>query len=337
MIKNYFKTAWRTLIRNKGFSAINILGLALGLTCSLLIMLWIQDERSVDGFHKNGRHLYQVYERWYYDGKVEASYPTQGLLAEELKRTIPEIQYASGFEYAAAPGTQNNFEAGDKINKMAGMFAGTDFFSLFSYPLLEGNSKTALSSPGAIAISTKMAEYFFGGAEKAIGKTIRFENKEELQVTAVFENIPANSSQQFDFLRSWVDFKKQNEWVNNWSNTSPATFIQLRNEADLARVQAKIKDFVYRYLPKNAATAIELDLQPFAEKYLHSTFKNGYIDGGRIEYVRMFTIVAIFVLLIACINFMNLGNSPFCKTCQRSRITKSDWCCSVITDRSVYW
>ena len=105
MIKNYLKTAWRNLLRNKAFSVINISGLALGLTCSLLIILWIQDERSVDGFHQNGKLLYQVYERNYYDGKVDASYPTQGLLAEELKKVIPEIQYASGFEYASAPGT----------------------------------------------------------------------------------------------------------------------------------------------------------------------------------------------------------------------------------------
>src|SRR6476620_10077389 len=102
MFKNYLKTAWRNIIRNKAFSVINITGLAMGLACSLLIMLWVQDEKSVDAFHKNGEYLYQVYERNYFDGKVTADYPTQGLLAEELKRRIPEIQYASGFEYAAA-------------------------------------------------------------------------------------------------------------------------------------------------------------------------------------------------------------------------------------------
>src|SRR3954468_24579800 len=100
MIKNYFKIAWRNIIRNKTFSFINIMGLALGLACSLLIMLWVNDEKSVDAFHANGKYLYQVYERNFYDGKVTADYPTQGLLAEELKRVVPEIQYASGFEYA---------------------------------------------------------------------------------------------------------------------------------------------------------------------------------------------------------------------------------------------
>jgi len=322
MIKNYLKSAWRNLIRNKSFSAINILGLALGLTCSLLIMLWVQDEKSVDGFHKNGNQLYQVYERWYFDGKVEASYPTQGLLAEELKGGIPGIQYASGFEYAAPPGTKNNFEAGDKTNKMGGMFAGTDFFSMFSYPLLQGNAETALNSPDVIAISRNMAEYFFGDPDKAMGKTIRFENKENLQVAAVFENIPGNSSQQFDFLRSWIDFKNQNKWIANWGNTSPATYVQLRKESDAALVQAEIKDFVYRYQEKSPGTKIELDLQPYPERYLYSTFKNGYIDGGRIEYVRVFTIVAIFVLLIACINFMNLATARSVKRAKEVGLRK---------------
>ena len=136
------------------------------MACSLLIMLWVQDERSVDSFHVNGKQLYQVYERNYYDGKVDASYPTQGLLAEELKRVIPEVQYASGLEYASPPGTQSTFEAGDKINKMGGMFAGADFFNMFSYPLLQGNVESALNSPAGIAVSRKMAEYFFGSAEK---------------------------------------------------------------------------------------------------------------------------------------------------------------------------
>ncbi len=207
------------------------------MACSLLIMLWVQDEHNVDAFHANGKYLYQVYERQYYDGKVEASYPTQGLLAEELKRVIPEVQYASSMEHASAPGTLSTFEAparlshsggGEKINKMEGFFAGADFFTMFSYPLLQGKPETALNTQIGIAISRKMAEQFFGSPEKAIGKMIRYENKEDLLVTAVFENLPASSSQQFDFLRSWVAFVKENEWVHNWGNTSPVTIVQLR-------------------------------------------------------------------------------------------------------------
>ncbi len=322
MFKNYFKTAWRNIVRNKAFSVINVMGLALGLTCSLLIMLWVQDERSVDTFHANGKYLYQVYERNYYDGKVDAGYSTQGLLADELKRVVPEIQYASGFEYAAPPGSQSTFEAGNKIAKMNGMFAGADFFSMFSYQLLQGKATTALSEPSGIAISERMAEYFFGSAEKATGKMIRFENKDELKVTAVFENIPANSSQQFDFLRSWSDFVKENDWVHNWGNTDPQTFVQLKPGADAAQVESKIKDFIYRYKEKDKSFITELALQPYTEKYLHSTFKDGYIDGGRIEYVRLFSIIAVFILLIACINFMNLATARSAKRAKEVGIRK---------------
>ncbi|MEO5892100.1 MAG: ABC transporter permease [Ferruginibacter sp.] len=322
MIKNYLKIAWRNLIRNKAFSVINISGLALGMACSLLIMLWIQDERSVDNFHANGKQLYQVYERWYYDGKVEASYSTQGLLAEELKKVIPEVQYASSMDYAAQPGTQNNFAVDDKVNKMSGKFASADFFSMFSFHVLQGTASTALSNPGSIAISRRMAESFFGSAEKAIGKAIRYENKEDLQVTAVFENIPVNSSHQFDFLRGWIDYVRDNQWVHNWGNTSPETFVQLRKEADAVKVQAKIKDFIYRYKSKEKGSVTELALQPYAEKYLHSTFKNGYIDGGRITYVRLFRIVAVFILLIACINFMNLATARSAKRSKEVGIRK---------------
>jgi len=294
------------MVRSKAFSTINILGLSLGMACSLLIMLWVQDERSVDGFHTNGKQLYQVYERMYYDGKIEADYPTQGLLAAELKRVIPEVQYASSLEW----NTNDNFEADNKIGKMEGSFAGADFFTMFSYPLLQGTAPTALNNLDGIAISRKMAEYFFGSAEKAIGKTIRHENRDNLRITAVFDNLPFNSSRQFDFVRSWLAFEKENaDWIHHWGNTDPPTFIQLRENADPARVEAKIKDFVYKYMEKPSGITIELALQPYREKYLHSVFKNGRIDGGRIEYVRLFSIIAVFILLIACINFMNLATA----------------------------
>ena len=305
MIKNYFKTAWRNLVRNKAFSAINISGLALGMTCSLLILLWVQDERSVDGFHANSKELYQVYERQYANGAVEASYITQGLLAEELKKQVPEIQYASSLDW----NMPYTLEAGDKINKMEGNYAGADFFSMFSYRLLQGTPQTTLNTPEAIAISRNAATYFFGSPEKAIGKTIRFENRTDLQVTAIFENMPSNSSVRFDFLRSWQAYVKENNWVNNWSNTNPLTFIQLRTNANPVATASKIKDFIHRYIPANRNVRYELGLQPYSEKYLHANFSHGQPAGGRIEYVRLLTLVAVFILLIACINFMNLATA----------------------------
>ncbi|WP_460692279.1 ABC transporter permease [Mucilaginibacter puniceus] len=315
MIKNYIKIAWRNLVRNKVQAIINLAGLSVGLACSLLIMLWVQSERSVDGFHKNGKQLYQVYERTINDGKVEASYLTQGLLATELKKQIPEIQYASGLEQ----NFPQTFEANKKVLKMDGTYAGADFFKMFTYQLLQGNSQTALDIPEGIAVSHKMAELFFGSPEKAIGKTIRYENRDNLTITAVFENVPANSSQQFDFLRSWRSFVAENAWVSTWDSTSPATYIQLRADADLTKVGNKIKNFVQQHKPE---LSNELFLQPYTEKYLHSTFKNGQIDGGRIEYVRLYSIVAIFILLIACINFMNLATARSIKRAKEVGVRK---------------
>ncbi|PWU03385.1 MAG: hypothetical protein C5B52_03600 [Bacteroidetes bacterium] len=309
MIKSYLKTAWRNLSRNKSFSTINILGLSLGMACTLLILLWVADEKSVDGFHAKGKQLFQVYERNYYDGKVSADYPTQGLLAPELKKNVPEIEMASGFERASAPGTKSTFEFENKVNKMEGYFVGVDFLQMFSYKLLSGNPATCLIAPEDVAISRQMAEMFYGSPNNAMGKTIRYENREDLKITAVFENIPSNSSQQFDYLRTWTAFERDNDWMHHWGNTDPATYVLLRNDADPAKVEAKIKDFIYRYIKPNEGAKTELALQSYPQKYLHSNFEDGKISGGRIEYVNLFTLIAVFIILIACINYMNLATA----------------------------
>ena len=193
MIRNYLLVALRNMQRNKSFSAINIAGLALGITCSLLIYLWVQDEHNVDRFHANGAQLYSVFERQYHDGKVEAAHSTPGLLSREMKKAFPEVTHATGYAWNEL----NTFEANNKILKKEGNYAGEDFFKMFSYPLLKGKAETALSSPLSIALSRNMAVDFFGSPEKAFGQTIRFQNQKDFQVTAVFENIPVNSTAKY--------------------------------------------------------------------------------------------------------------------------------------------
>ncbi|MEZ2440318.1 ABC transporter permease [Chitinophaga sp. RCC_12] len=317
MISNYFRIAWRNLVRNKAFSFINILGLALGLACSLLMILWVQDEKSMDGFHANSDKLYQVYVRQSSGGKVNAGYLTQGPLAAELKKEVPEVEYASGFE-VFLPVT---LRVDDKVMKITGAYAGADFLQMFSYPVLQGTKASAIDKPGTIAISKHLAELFFGSPEQALGKTLRYEDTVSLSVTAVYE-VPANSSQQFEYLRNWEDFTRDNAWARNWGSFNPLTYIRLRDNADADKVAAKIKDFVYNYQQRNNDSYIELGLQPYSEKYLHGVFSNGVPDGGRIEYVRLFTLLAIFIMLIACINFMNLATARSVKRAKEVGVRK---------------
>ncbi|MGK2864664.1 MAG: ABC transporter permease [Chitinophagaceae bacterium] len=321
MWKNYFLVALRGLKKNKVFSFINIFGLALGITCSLLIMLWVQDERSIDNFHANGNRLFTVYERQYIDQKIDAGYFTPGLLAEEMKKVIPEVEKASGFAWDTPD--LFTFEAGNKIIKQEGCFAGDDFLEMFSYPLLKGNAATALSSPVSLVISEDMATHFFGSVDAAIGKTMRWENQKDLTVTAVFANIPKHASVKFSFLINWATFFDGNGWAKEWGNNGPRTYLLLRADAEPLLVRNKIKKFLDTYNKEQSSSfRIELGLQRFGDMHLYSRFNNGEIDGGRIEYVKLFSLVAIFILLIACVNFMNLTTARSAKRAKEIGVRK---------------
>lgn len=320
MLKNYFKIAFRNLWKNKAFSAINISGLALGLTCSILIFLWVKDEYSVDAFHKNRNRIYVVTSQEYVDNEINGSYDTPGLLGEELKKVMPEVELACNYA-----GWNNffTFSSSDKKMKQPGNFAGMDFFKIFSYPLLQGTVETALKGPESIAISQKMATNFFGSPAAAINKALKFENYKDLKVTAVFADIPENSSEQFEYLTNWDLFVEREPWVKDWHNSGPTTFVQLRADANPAMVEYKLQHFIKKYNKDYSdLNRLELGLQQYDKKYLHSNFKDGYISGGRIEYVRLFSIVAIFILLIACINFMNLSTARSVKRAKEIGVRK---------------
>jgi putative ABC transport system permease protein len=321
MYRNFLVTAWRNIARNKTFSFINIFGLALGMTCSLLILLWVQDERGVNASLVKNSHTYGVYERVYAEGKVEAAHWTPGLLATELKRKIPGVKYASGFW----PAQEIRFSAGQKNLIEKGCFADSDYFKLFNYPFLAGTPETALKQPQDIVLSRKMAVAFFGSPEAAIGKTIRYNGLADFRVSAVFEDLPANTSEKFDYAINWQYLLQYAGWLTNWINRSPATFIQLEPAADPLKVEATIKDFIQPYLGTGYGSGFrtELGLQRFEEMYLYSSFKNGVPDGGRIEYVNLFSIIALIILLIACINFMNLATARSAKRAKEVGIRKT--------------
>ncbi|HEX4851910.1 MAG TPA: ABC transporter permease, partial [Puia sp.] len=319
MFRNYVKIAIRQLWKNKNFSVINILGLALGMSCSLLIILWVQDEKSVDAFHKNGNRLYRIYERNFADGKVSGGYYTPGPLAEELKRLFPEIEMSSAYLWPQ----NHTFSVDDKILKQNGNGADSDFFRIFSYPLLEGRPETALSGPKSIAISHNMATSFFGSPHNAMGKAIRFENKKDYKVTAVFENLPANVSEHFDFLLNWKAIVDEYDWAGSWDDNDPFTYVLLRSNANPDLVEKKIMNLLGHHRDYyNKAFRSELHLQQFGDSYLHGNFSNGKIDGGRVEYIRIFSLIAIFILLIACINFMNLTSAHSLKRAREVGIRK---------------
>ncbi len=306
MIKNYLKIAWRNLIKDKQFTLLNVLGLSAGLACTLLIYLWVHDEVSYDKFFDKDDQIYQVMEHRK-GGNQQLTDESSGMVSEILKLQNSEVQYAAAI---APPDWFQKFTLsnGDKNIKAVGQYAGKDYFKIFSFKMLQGESGKVLNDKNGIVISDELARKLFNTTENAIGKPIKFQQDKYFYVSGVFEKLPVHSSQQFDFTLSFdylADVPGQ-QWVKSWMNGGPHNFVMLKKGTDINAFNKKIANLITK---NNGDTTRTAFVSRFSDNYLQNTFIHGSRVSGRAEYVKLFSLVAIFILIIACINFMNLSTA----------------------------
>ncbi len=309
MIKNYLKIALRNALRYKGFTMLNLMGLVVGLVSSMLILMWVNDEVSVDKFHKNGDRIYQVFRNMKQaGGMVNTTWSIPKPAADLFRAEYPEVEEVAQLSWLM----DMMFEKGDDSSEERGYFASPNFLTLFSFDLLEGTPETALQDLGSIVISRSLAEKQFGSnwKESAVGSSVLIEGDREAIVSGVFENIGTNSSLQFEWLLPAQYFFNENEWVDDWGNGSFRIYLTLRDDANLPAVEERMYNEIITHAAGQSNSGEEyLITHKFQDYYLYSNFENGVVDGGRIDYVRIMIIVAVFILVIACINFMNLATA----------------------------
>jgi predicted permease len=320
MLKNYLLIALRNFQRNTVYSFINVAGLAIGLACSILILLWIADEVSYDKFHTNHERIHLVYGNQEINGKVETSITSPFPLMDAIQTKSSQVEHAALINH----GEGYLLSAGDsKVTKM-GTMATEEFLEMFSFKPLAGNVKTALTDPTSIVLTRSAAIALFG-TEDALGKLLKIENRDELKVSAVLEDVPVNSSLKFDFLIPASYYESTQGWFrrarSDWQNHSFTLFIQLREGANVADVNQAIEPLEREHSPK--APTASLFLHSLEDWRLYSEFSNGKVSGGMIEYVRMFSAIAVLILVVACINFMNLATARSERRAREVGIRKS--------------
>lgn len=301
MFQHFVKIAFRNILRQKAYSFINIVGLALGLACTLFILLWINDELSYDKFHTKIDNLYRLEEDQKFGDGVFHTSATPFPAAPVLEEEIPEITESARTEFLGEVFVQY----GDKsFSERSIVAVDPAFLEMFTYPIIEGDQATPLSDINSIAITQELAEKYFG-TENPIGKILNINNKYDLQVTAILEDIPSNSYYTFEALVPFEFLKKNIRWSDSWGNNSIRAFLQLVDNPDIPLVNQKMTDILKR---NNEGTKTEFVLMPYKDLRLHAYSGFGK-PAGRIQYIYIFAVVALFVLLIACVNFMNLSTA----------------------------
>jgi len=325
MLQHHLLLIYRNFKRFRSTFFINLIGLSTGLACTVLIYLWVRDELNIDKFHDTDKRLVQVMENGKEVDGIKTGQSTPDLLAETMIKELPEIEYAVSVTPNKWFG-KFTLTVGETNTKAIGQYASQDYFNVFSYPLLQGDKNRVLAGKNSMVISEALAIKLFATTRNVVGKSLDFQVlgfKESVLVSGVFKGTPANSTEQFDFVVSyelWKDLSLKVGRPIHWGNNGPYTYLVLRPDVNLSSFNKKIAGYVKS---KDKNSNDDLFAVRYSDLYLYGTYHNGVQAGGRIEYVKLFSIIAFFIIGIACINFMNLSTAKASRRVKEVGIKKA--------------